>query len=113
MSVDVSILIPTWNGADRLRRLLASLEPIERGTQILVVDNGSTDGTAQMLATEFPAVELLPLERNEGFSLAVNIGARRASGRALVLLNDDCVCEPGFVHAIAAELDPAAGVVMV
>jgi len=113
MSVDVTILIPTWNGADRLRRLLASLEPIERGTQILVVDNGSTDGTAQMLATEFPAVELLPLERNEGFSLPVNIGARRASGRALVLLNDDCVCEPGFVRAIVGELDPAAGIVMV
>jgi GT2 family glycosyltransferase len=54
----------------------------------------------------------LRLDRNEGYSRAVNLAARRAEGDALVLLNDDCVVEPGYVEAICAAIDPAAGVVM-
>ncbi len=56
---------------------------------------------------------MVRLETNLGFSRAVNIGARRAEGERLVLVNDDCVCDPGFVEAITAPIDPAAGVVMV
>jgi glycosyltransferase involved in cell wall biosynthesis/GT2 family glycosyltransferase len=57
-------------------------------------------------------VEVLALGRNLGYTRAVNLGARRADGERIVLLNDDCVCDPGFVEAITAPLDPGAGVVM-
>ncbi len=52
------------------------------------------------------------MERNEGYTRAVNAGARHADGELIVLLNDDCVCDPGFVERITAPIDPAAGVVM-
>ena len=52
------------------------------------------------------------MERNEGYTRAVNAGARHADGDLIVLLNDDCVCDPGFVERITAPIDPAAGVVM-
>ncbi len=55
---------------------------------------------------------MVSLETNLGYTRAVNVGARRAEGERLVLLNDDCVCDPGFVEAITAPIDPAAGVVM-
>ena len=52
------------------------------------------------------------LEHNVGYTRAINLGVRRARGERIVLLNDDCVCDPGFVEAITAPIDPAAGVVM-
>ena len=105
-----TVIVPTCNGGARLRRLLRSLEPSE--AQIVVIDNGSTDGTGAMLRREFPTVELVALPSNHGFARAVNAGAARAEGRALVLLNDDCVCDPGFVTALAAALEPGRDVVM-
>jgi GT2 family glycosyltransferase len=108
--VRASVVVPTWNGAARLEALLASLEG--QADEILVVDNGSTDGTAARVGDRFPAVRLLALQENAGFSRAVNLAAREATGEALVLLNDDCVCEPEFVRPLVARLDPTAGVVM-
>ena len=107
-----TVVVPTWNGAHRLERLLRSLAIQSVPHQVVVVDNGSTDGTREMLRGRFPAVEVITLPRNEGFSRAINVGARRAEGDALVLLNDDCVCSEGFVEALAGALDPASGVVM-
>lgn len=106
----VSVVVPTVNGVERLARLLETLDL--GACQIIVVDNGSTDGTPAILASRFPSLEVIRRERNEGFSRAVNLGARHAEGEALVLLNDDCICDSGFVPALAAALDPRAGVVM-
>ena len=100
-----SVVIPTRNGVHRIRRVLRSLD--SQG-QIIVVDNGSSDGTADVLAQEFPDVDVISLPRNEGFSRAVNRAARVATGEALVLVNDDCVCEPGFVNVLAAASTRAA-----
>jgi len=104
-----SVVIPTWNGARRVERVLAS---VGDGAQVIVVDNGSTDGTLDLLASRFRDVDVISLPRNEGFSRAVNRAARVAAGDCLVLLNDDCVCEHGFVDRLAAALDPARSVVM-
>jgi GT2 family glycosyltransferase len=76
-----------------------------------VVDNGSVDGTAEVVG-RFPGVELIPLPRNEGFSRAVNRAAAAAEGDAIVLVNDDCVCSPGFAGSLAAAIDPARSLVM-
>jgi GT2 family glycosyltransferase len=97
-----TVVVPTLDGAARLTGLLRSLTPGEY--QVIVVDNGSRDGTADLVRRDFPGVEVVELDRNLGFSRAVNIGAERAEGRALVLLNNDCVCEPGFVEALVEPL---------
>ncbi|HLM30273.1 MAG TPA: glycosyltransferase [Solirubrobacterales bacterium] len=103
-----SVIIPTLGG-ERLRRVLASLGG---GHQTIVVDDGS-EGKAVVEACEpFEDVEVLRLESNQGYTRAVNLGVERADGDAVVLLNDDCVCEAGFVEAIAGALDPPSGVAM-
>jgi N-acetylglucosaminyl-diphospho-decaprenol L-rhamnosyltransferase len=107
--VSVSVVIPSWNGAHRLARLLPSLG---ESAQVIVVDNGSTDGTADLLSTRFPDADVLSLPRNEGFSRAVNRAARVARGDVLVLVNDDCVCESGFVEQLGRAIDPGRSMVM-
>ena len=83
--------------------MLTSLRRQTAEHQVLVVDNGSTDGTAGVLA-RYPEVESIRLDRNAGFGLAVNLAARGADGDSLVLVNDDCVCDDGFVERIVAPL---------
>jgi GT2 family glycosyltransferase len=104
-----SVVIPSWNGAHRLARLLPSLG---ESAQVIVVDNGSTDGTGELLSRRFPDADVLSLPRNECFSRAVNRAARIARGDVLVLVNDDCVCEPGFVEELRRAIDPGRSVVM-
>jgi GT2 family glycosyltransferase len=93
-----TVVIPTLNARELLRDALASLA----GETVVVVDNASTDGTAEMVARDFPGVRLLRNEENLGFGRAVNRGAAEAEGDVLVLLNNDVVCEPGFVAEICA-----------
>ena len=88
-----TVVIPTLDARDLLREALASLA----GERVVVVDNASTDGTAEMVAREFPDVRLVRSERNLGFGRAVNLGAADADGEVLVLVNNDVVCEAGFV----------------
>ena len=102
-----SVIVPTLGG-DRLGRMLRSVASPD--VQLIVVDNGG-DGVAAA-CDGLDGVEVLRLERNEGYTRAVNTGARHADGELIVLLNDDCVCDPGFVERITAPIDPGAGVVM-
>lgn len=106
-----TVVVPTLGGA-RLARMLESLAAQTAPHQTIVVDNGSADGSVAAAAERLAGAEVLRLERNAGYSRAVNLGAARADGEVLVLLNDDCVCEPRFVERIAAPIDPGAGVAM-
>ena len=103
-----SVIVPTLGG-ERLERMLASVAGPEHET--IVIDNGSGGEVARICAG-LESVAVIALERNVGYTRAINLGARKARGDRLVLLNDDCICDPGFVEAITAPLDPAAGVVM-
>lgn len=111
-SRSASVIVPSVTGGWRLTRLLDSLADRDTSHETIVVDNGSPGGEVSAVCRARRGVEAVRLERNAGFSRAVNIAARRAAGEALVLVNDDCVCDPGFVAAIRAALDPARGVVM-
>jgi N-acetylglucosaminyl-diphospho-decaprenol L-rhamnosyltransferase len=106
-----TVIVPSVQGGERLRSLLDSLSAQTIDHETIVVDNGSS-GAAVSSACDGHQVEVVRLERNEGYSRAVNLAARRAAGDSLVLLNDDSSCDPGFVEEIAAALDPRAGVVM-
>jgi N-acetylglucosaminyl-diphospho-decaprenol L-rhamnosyltransferase len=91
-----SVVVPTLGGA-RLARVLDSLAAQTVGHQTLVVDDGTGDPAIAELVARHEDTELLALERNSGFSRACNLAAGQAAGDALVLLNDDCVVEPGFL----------------
>ena len=96
-----AVVIVTFDGRERLARALASLaSQTAPPEQVIVVDNASTDGTVDWLRAEHPAVELVVNGENLGFGRAVNIGAAVAREEHLVLVNNDVVCEPGFMAAI-------------
>jgi N-acetylglucosaminyl-diphospho-decaprenol L-rhamnosyltransferase len=109
--VTPSVVIPTFNGRDRLERLLLSLAPGGE-FEVVVVDNASGDETAERVRRGFPAVELVELPENRGFGRAVNAGVAAATGDPLVFLNNDCVCDPEFVPRLAAAIEPGSGAVM-
>jgi GT2 family glycosyltransferase len=102
----VSIVIPTWNQAGLLAAALRSLR-LQTFTdfETLVADNGSTDGTADQLAKEFPEVRVLALGENQGFARATNAGLRAATGQVLVCLNNDVECEPDWLAQLVGALD--------
>lgn len=107
-----TVIVPTSSNLEGLNRALESISAGGIEYAVVVADNGSRDGAASRIAAEHGA-EAIRFERNYGYSRAVNVAAREAGPGPLVLVNDDCVLDPGFVEAITAPLDPAAGVVMV
>jgi len=94
--MDLSIIIVNWNTRDMLRNCLASLPAATNGlgTEILVVDNASSDGSAEMVTAEFPQVRLIESGSNLGFSRANNLALAQAGGDGILLLNPDTVCPP-------------------
>lgn len=90
----VSVVIVSWNVRDHLSRALTALVPAEvQGLEVLVVDNGSADGSAEMVEEDFPWVQLLRNQSNTLFAPAVNQGAALTERPWLLLLNPDCVLE--------------------
>lgn len=95
-----TVYIPNLNGAERLARTLASLEAQTIVPRIVVVDNGSSDESVAMMAERFPSVTAIELEENLGFGRALNLAIERVPGDPIVLLNNDVVCEAGFIEAL-------------
>jgi N-acetylglucosaminyl-diphospho-decaprenol L-rhamnosyltransferase len=93
--LDVSIVIVSYNGREHLRRCLESLaaHPPAVEHEVIVVDNDSRDGSAPMVASDFPRIRLLRLPRNVGFAAGANHGIKEATGEAIVLLNPDSEIE--------------------
>ncbi|MBI5510086.1 MAG: glycosyltransferase family 2 protein [Deltaproteobacteria bacterium] len=98
----LSVLIVSYNVEPLLERCLASLGEAD---EVVVVDNGSKDGSAAMVRERFPNCRLLALSDNRGFAVGVNLAAREAKGELLLLLNPDAELSPGNVAAMAQELD--------
>ena len=89
--MDLSIIIVNWNVKDLLSKCLESVFTHTGGIrfEVIVVDNGSRDGSAEMIRQEFPQVKLVVSRDNLGFARANNIGIKRAQGRYILLLNPD------------------------
>ncbi len=98
----VSVVVVSYNTRDRLRRCLAS---IPRTCEVIVVDNASTDGSAQMVHVEFPFVSLVANSQNLGFGAANNVGSSRTSRKNVLFLNSDAYAEPGAIAELALALD--------
>lgn len=111
----LSICIVSWNVADDLRGCLRSLFEQDQGIdyEVIVVDNGSRDGTSEMLRREFPQVRRVENRDNRGFGTANNQGVRLAGGGHLLFLNPDTLVHPGALAKMVAFLQdrPEVGVV--
>jgi len=112
-SLQLSILIVNWNGRDMLRNLLASIDSTRGGlaVQTIVVDNASVDGSADMVAGEFPDVILQRNSENVGFARGNNQAARAATAPLLLLLNNDTVVRPGALQTLVRFMDEHPDVV--
>jgi len=112
--IDVSIVIVSHNARADLERCLDSLRasPPTASHEIIVVDNQSSDGSAEAAARR-PDVRVIESGANLGFARATNIGIRASSGRDLLLLNGDTVVAAGAIDRLLAELhrDPAVAIV--
>lgn len=86
----IAVILVTYNSRSHIGRCLESLK--SSGAEIVVVDNASTDGTAEEVRQGFPSVKLVASPRNLGFAAAANLGARQTRGDALLFLNPDTVC---------------------
>lgn len=108
----LSVVIPTWNGASLLPECLDTLQrespaPLE----IIVADSASTDGTPDLVQHDYPAVRLIRMATNQGYTGATNEGIRSASGSLVAIVNQDVALEEGWSSAIleAALAFPTSG----
>lgn len=106
MSARIDIVIPTWNRRDLVEECLRSLREQEfTDFHVVVVDDGSTDGTAEFVAEAFPEVQLVSLPQNRGFCAAVNAGIAASSAPLVLLLNNDMTLDPQFLRALVDAAD--------
>jgi GT2 family glycosyltransferase len=103
--VKVDVVIVSWNGReDTVRAVEGVLAQSSVRTAfapgIIVVDNGSTDGTGEALAASYPSVRLLRLGKNRGFTGGVRAGVEVSSADLVILLNNDAVPQPGWLEAL-------------
>lgn len=113
--VAVSAIIVNHERRDLLSKCLESLEvalrAVNEDTEVVVVDNGSQDGSVELVREHFPAIKVVALERNEGFAGGVSRGIAEARGAWIAVFNNDTTVEPGAVAVMlqAGRLHPRVG----
>ncbi|HWP67340.1 MAG TPA: glycosyltransferase family 2 protein [Candidatus Limnocylindria bacterium] len=113
----ITIIVLNWNLRDATLACLASLERAQlHGAHVLVVDNGSRDGSVDAIRARFPAVEVLALPENRGYAGGNNAGIRLALERGaegVLLLNNDTEVAPNFLPPLLAAMDSLPGTAVV
>lgn len=103
--MEVSVVIPNFNGIAFLDSVLASLEGQTMSNfEVILVDNGSTDGSCSFVTANYPWVHLIELSENFGFCGAVNAGIRAAKAPYVLLLNNDTEVKEDFVEEMLAAI---------
>ena len=103
----VTVIIPNYNGIKFIKECLESLLCQVENTPeygILMVDNGSVDGSLELVREQFPMVTVIALSENTGFCHAVNVGIEAAETPYVILLNNDTKADPSFVKNLTAAL---------
>lgn len=114
-SQKVYVVIPNWNGADRIRGCLDSLVSQSLEHQVIVVDNGSEDSSVEIIEKDYSGAHLIKHKRNLGFAGGVNAGIKHAidqGAKYVALLNNDAVAEKTWLKHLVEFLDqnPKAGI---
>ena len=108
----ISILTVNWNGKRYLDDLFSSIfslnYPMEK-LQVLMVDNNSSDDSVEYVKKKFPAVEIVELDKNRGYAGGNNEGFKRAKGKYIALINNDCVADPGWLGEMLAIFNKSTG----
>src|SRR3954454_2339957 len=106
----MSVVVVTWNEIEWIGRCVESvLSELQPGDELIVADNGATDGTLEVVRSLAPDAKLLELGENLGFAGGCNAGAAVATGELLVLLNPDTVVAAGFREGILRPLRDGRG----
>ena len=105
--IDTSIIIANWNAQDLLDQCLQSVYAAvsDLSCEVIVVDNGSTNGSATMVQDRFPDVRLIRNQENRGFAQANNQGINISTGRYVLLLNSDTIVSPDAVEQMVRFMD--------
>jgi GT2 family glycosyltransferase len=107
-NIRASVIVLAWNGIEYLGPCLDTvLAQKYADFEVIVVDNGSTDGSADFVAEHYPHVRLIRNEQNLGFAAGNNVGLAAASGDVLVLLNQDTQAHEGWLEALVSTFDDA------
>jgi GT2 family glycosyltransferase/glycosyltransferase involved in cell wall biosynthesis len=105
LSPGVCVVVPSRNGRDLLAAMLPALVDQLSPGEIIVSDNGSNDDTADWLAQHYPGVRVIPTQAPLSFARAVNAGIAASRFTRTLLLNNDMVVQPGFIHALNAAFE--------
>lgn len=106
MQTDVSVVIPNYNGLKHLAGCLTSLEAQNlQGFEVIVVDNGSTDGSVAYIKGSHLGTKVIELDRNYGFAAACNRGIEASYGRYIAILNNDTIVDPSWLSALYEALE--------
>ena len=110
----IAIIIPNWDGVTDLPACLDSLKHQTLKAEIVVVENGSTDGSRELLAEKYPKVTVLPQPKNLGFAGGVNVGIQYAIGKHydfVALFNNDAVAEKDWLEKLVGGMQlPETGI---
>jgi N-acetylglucosaminyl-diphospho-decaprenol L-rhamnosyltransferase len=113
--LDLSIVIVNWNTCDLLAQCLQSIYDTTSGLdfEVIVVDNASVDGSAEMVRREFSRARLIQNTENVGFARANNQAMATSQGRSILLFNSDAIATPGAIQSLVrlAVAEPRAGIV--
>jgi len=106
---EISVVIVTWNGKHHLEGCLkATATQVDVDPEIVLVDNGSSDGTVDFVRSRFPSVRIVALGENRGFAGGNNAGASAARGEFLAFLNNDTVPDSMWLRTLRDGIDAAS-----
>lgn len=102
----VSIIVLNWNGVNFLKNCLKSLNKLTyKSLEIIIVDNGSTDGSQKFIKENYPKFILIENKKNYGFAEGNNIGFRASKGKYILFLNNDTVVTPNFLEPLVDDCE--------
>jgi GT2 family glycosyltransferase len=112
----INVVIPNWNGKEWIAECLDSLESQTLKPEVTVVDNGSTDGSKEVIKEKYPEVKIIELDRNYGFDVPINIGIRsgmKDDCEYIILFNNDAIADNKWVEMLvdAAKVHTDAGII--